>query len=200
MSPLILLNKPYGVISQFSPHETHPTLKNYIDLPGYYPAGRLDTDSEGLLLLTNDGKLQAQISSPKFKLAKTYWAQVEGEITDSALKQLQRGVKLNDFTTAPAKADRLSASPPLWARTPPIRVRQTIPTVWIAITICEGKNRQVRRMCAAVGFPCLRLVRVQMGPLNLLDARLAPGNWQFIAPTKLNLPTRPHQLKREVRG
>ena len=177
MTSLIAFNKPYGVICQFSAHEIHPTLKNYINKPDFYPAGRLDTDSEGLLLLTNDGKLQAQIASPRFKLAKTYWAQVEGLITPEAIKQLQQGVKLKEFTTQAAKAVIIDDVSALWARNPPIRERKNIPTSWVAITICEGKNRQVRRMCAAVGFPCLRLIRVQIGQFNLFTQPLAQGMW-----------------------
>lgn len=182
---LILLNKPYGVISQFSDHEKHTTLKAYVSLPRFYPAGRLDTDSEGLLLLTNDGKLQAKIANPRFNIAKTYWAQVEGEISEDALAQLKKGVRLKEFTTLPAKAEIVLSTHQLWERVPPIRERKSIPTSWVAITITEGKNRQVRRMCAAVGFPCLRLVRVSIGKLNLFDQNLALGEWQFIKPSQL---------------
>lgn len=190
---LIAFNKPYGVISQFSEHEIHPTLKQYIELPKFYPAGRLDTDSEGLLLLTNNGKLQAKIASPKFKLAKTYWAQVEGQLTESAINQLQNGVQLKEFISQPAKAHIIDPPSLLWQRNPPIRERKAIPTSWLSITITEGKNRQVRRMCAAVGFPCLRLVRIQIGEFNLFDHQLALGRWQSVKeqmlyqkPTKLN--------------
>lgn len=183
---LIAFNKPYGVICQFSEHTTHPTLKQYINLPEFYPAGRLDTDSEGLLLLTNNGKLQAKIASPKFKLAKTYWAQVEGELTDDAINQLQRGVQLKEFKTQPAKAKVIAEPTLLWQRNPPIRERKTIPTSWLCITITEGKNRQVRRMCAAVGFPCLRLIRVQIGNINLFDHHLALGQWQALDQKLLN--------------
>lgn len=175
---LIAFNKPYGVISQFSEHDMHPSLKNYILLPRFYPAGRLDTDSEGLLLLTNDGKLQAKIASPKFKLPKTYWAQVEGVVTAEAIEQLHQGIQLKEFMTLPAKAKMIDTPSGLWQRDPPIRERKTIPTTWLSITITEGKNRQVRRMCAAIGFPCLRLIRVQIGRFNLFEQQLEVGEWQ----------------------
>lgn len=180
MSSLIAFNKPFNVTCQFSPHDKYETLKNYIKLPDFYPAGRLDTDSEGLLLLTNDGKLQSKISSPKFKLPKTYWAQVEGLITDEAIVMLQHGVNLKDFITAPSLSTIISEPAHLWQRIPPIRERKTIPTSWVSITITEGKNRQVRRMCASVGFPCLRLIRVQVGAYNLFDHHLLLGQWQKI--------------------
>lgn len=184
-SSLIAFNKPYGVICQFSEHEKHATLKQYIALPQYYPAGRLDTDSEGLLLLTNDGQLQSKIASPKFKLPKTYWVQVEGELTQTAIMQLQKGVVLKEFTTQPAKAHIMPTPTQIWQRDPPIRERKTVPTSWLSITITEGKNRQVRRMCAAVGFPCLRLIRVQIGEFNLFHSQLELGKWQAI--TEQNL-------------
>ncbi|MBB5019318.1 23S rRNA pseudouridine2457 synthase [Chitinivorax tropicus] len=177
MPELILLNKPYGVICQFSAHETHPSLSSLIDLPGVYPAGRLDTDSEGLLLLTADGQLQAQIADPKHKLPKTYWVQVEGEPTDEALMQLRQGVDLGDFTTLPAEVRRM-APPELWPRNPPIRVRKSVPDSWLELVIREGKNRQVRRMTAKVGFPTLRLVRTRIGPYELTG--LAPGEWRRV--------------------
>lgn len=173
---LILLNKPYGVICQFSPDGMHPTLKDYVDVPGVYPAGRLDTDSEGLLLLTDDGQLQNRISDPRFKWKKTYWAQVEGEIGDDALEQLRRGVDLGDFFTRPAEAERMDEPAGLWPRNPPVRFRAHIPTSWLRLTISEGKNRQVRRMTAKVGFPTLRLIRAQVGAYALGD--LAPGQWR----------------------
>jgi len=175
MPELILFNKPYGVITQFSDHALHQTLSDYIAAPGFYPAGRLDTDSEGLLLLTNDGKLQAHIADPRHKLAKTYWVQVEGEPDEAALDQLRRGVQLSDFTTLPAEVERIAA-PDIWPRQPPIRVRKHIPDSWLALTIREGKNRQVRRMTAKVGLPTLRLVRVRIGDWGL-DG-IAPGEWQ----------------------
>lgn len=155
---LIAFNKPYGIICQFSPHEAHQTLKDYINVPKFYPAGRLDTNSEGLLLLTNDGQLQARISSPQFKMVKTYWAQVEGIPSEEALEQLKCGVDLGDFITKKAEASLLEV-PDIWPRNPPIRERKHIPDSWIEIKISEGKNRQVRRMCAKVGLPCLRLIK-----------------------------------------
>ncbi|WP_137935788.1 pseudouridine synthase [Chitinivorax sp. B] len=177
MPELILLNKPYGVICQFSPHETHPSLSSLIDIPDVYPAGRLDTDSEGLLLLTSDGRLQAHIADPKHKLPKTYWVQVEGVPTDEVLDQLRRGVDLGDFVTLPAEVRRLE-TPDLWPRNPPIRVRKSVPDSWIELVIREGKNRQVRRMTAKVGFPTLRLVRVRIGDYFVTD--LAPGEWRRV--------------------
>jgi 23S rRNA pseudouridine2457 synthase len=175
---LILFNKSYGVLSQFTDRGTdgvRATLSDYIDLPGVYPAGRLDRDSEGLLLLTDDGRLQARIADPKHKMAKTYLVQVEGEVTDDALAALCKGVRMKDGLTLPAKAERIDA-PQLWPRDPPIRVRQTVPDSWISLTIREGKNRQVRRMTAAVGFPTLRLVRWSIGEWTL-DG-LEPGEWR----------------------
>lgn len=180
MGSLLAFNKPFNVISQFSAHEKYQTLKDFIALPKFYPAGRLDTDSEGLLLLTNNGKLQAKISSPKFKLPKTYWVQVEGKISKQAIDNLISGIQLKEFYTAPAKVKILDEPYHLWERIPPIRERKTIPTSWISITITEGKNRQVRRMCAAVGFPCLRLIRIQIGKYNLFDHHLLQGEWRTI--------------------
>jgi len=178
MSRIILFNKPYGVISQFSADGKHATLKDYIPMPGVYPAGRLDTDSEGLLILTDDGALQHRISHPRHKLAKTYWTQVEGIPDDSALNQLRKGVDLGDFLTKPAKAHLIEEPPGLWQRDPPIRFRQSIPTAWVELTIWEGKNRQVRRMTAKVGFPTLRLIRASIGDWTL-DG-LATGQWREI--------------------
>ncbi len=175
MSQVFLFNKPYGVICQFSRDGLHPTLADYIHLPGIYPAGRLDTDSEGLLLLTNDGKLQHRITDPKHKLPKTYWVQVEGLPDEAALERLRGGVKLNDFTTQPAVAQLMEEPANLWQRDPPIRYRKNIPTSWLQLTIREGKNRQVRRMTAAVGFPTLRLIRYAIGAWTL-DG-IAPGKW-----------------------
>ncbi len=177
MPELILLNKPYGVICQFSAHEKHSTLASLVDVPNVYPAGRLDTDSEGLLLLTADGQLQTRIADPRHKLPKTYWVQVEGVPTDDALAQLRRGVDLGDFVTRPAETRRIEA-PALWERVPPIRVRQSVPDSWIELTISEGKNRQVRRMTAKVGFPTLRLVRVRIGDWSING--LAPGDWRRV--------------------
>ena len=175
MSNVILFNKPYGVVCQFSRDGMHPTLADYIDLPGYYPAGRLDTDSEGLLLLTDDGKLQHRISDPKHKLPKTYWVQVEGVPDESALRQLRTGVMCGGFTTQPASASQMDEPANLWPRDPPIRYRKNIPASWIQLTIREGKNRQVRRMTAAVGFPTLRLIRYSIGDWTL-DG-IVPGTW-----------------------
>ena len=185
MNDLIVLNKPYGVICQFSTHEKYGCLKDYVSLPDFYPAGRLDPDSEGLLLLTNDGRLQARIADPKFKLVKTYWAQVEGSPDEAKLDMLRRGVDLGDFVTRPAKVRVLEVGEAdvLWPRVPPIRVRKSVPDFWVEIRISEGKNRQVRRMTAKAGFPCLRLVRVAIGRLNVFDLGLGLGQWTF-APYK----------------
>ncbi|MGI4982902.1 MAG: pseudouridine synthase [Janthinobacterium lividum] len=173
--PLIALNKPYGTICQFSPHETRPSLASHITLPGVYAAGRLDVDSEGLLLLTDDGVLQSRITEPRRKLVKRYWAQVDGMPSDAALARLAAGVDLGDFTTAPATVTRLDVPPGLWRRDPPIRYRAAIPAPWVEIAIHEGKNRQVRRMTAAIGHPTLRLVRVGIGALDLFALGLLPG-------------------------
>ncbi len=170
---LLRFNKPYGVLSQFTPEGRWRGLKDFIDLPGIYACGRLDADSEGLLLLTGDGALQARISSPRFKMEKTYLVQVEGTPTDAQLQALRAGVLLNDGITLPAKARQVSEPPALWARTPPVRVRQSIPTAWLELRITEGRNRQVRRMTAAVGLPCLRLIRSAVGPYTLEG--LSPG-------------------------
>lgn len=180
MSRLILFNKPYGVLSQFTDRggeNARATLSDYIDVPGVYPAGRLDRDSEGLLVLTDNGALQARISSPRHKMPKTYLAQVEGEPDDAAIDALRRGVMLNDGPTRPASARRIDP-PPLWDRNPPVRYRKTVPDSWIELTITEGRNRQVRRMTAAVGFPTLRLVRWRVGGWEIGD--LGPGEWQDI--------------------
>jgi 23S rRNA pseudouridine2457 synthase len=167
MSRILLFNKPFGVICQFSRDGLHPTLADYIALSDFYPAGRLDTDSEGLLLLTDDGKLQHRITDPKHKLPKTYWVQVEGVPDEAALQRLRSGVKLNDFITQPAEARLMDEPADLWQRDPPIRFRKDIPTSWLQLTICEGKNRQVRRMTAAVGLPTLRLIRYAIGDWKL---------------------------------
>jgi len=163
MTDLILFNKPFGVLSQFTTNDSSPTLANYIDHPEFYPAGRLDKDSEGLLLLTNDGQLQHKIANPKKKMSKCYWVQVEGEPNEEALQQIREGLLLKDGLTLPAKARLIDPPYLLWERTPPVRVRKSIPDHWIEITIKEGRNRQVRRMTAAVGLPTLRLVRYRVG-------------------------------------
>ncbi|MCW2365300.1 23S rRNA pseudouridine2457 synthase [Sphingobium sp. B7D2B] len=181
MARLLLFNKPYGVLPQFTDARSpspRPTLSAYIDVPGVYPAGRLDRDSEGLLLLTDDGRLQARISDPRYKTPKSYLVQVEGEPDEPALERLRRGVMLNDGMTRPAQADCI-APPDLWERDPPIRVRKSVPDCWLRLTISEGRNRQVRRMTAAVGHPTLRLVRWQVGDWTL-DG-LAPGEWREVA-------------------
>ena len=162
---LIAFNKPFGVLCQFSGEG--PTLADFIDVPGVYPAGRLDKDSEGLLLLTDDGALQARISSPKFKQPKTYWVLVEREPSDESLEQLRRGVELNDGRTRPARVRRMAEPEALWPRDPPVRYRKNVTDVWLELTITEGRNRQVRRMTAAVGHPTLRLIRKQIGNWTL---------------------------------
>ena len=175
---MILFNKPMNVLSQFTDRgspTTRATLPDYIDVPGVYPAGRLDRDSEGLLVLTDDGRLQARIADPKYKLAKNYLVQVEGEPDDAALAALAKGVTLKDGPTLPAEIERIAA-PQIWPRDPPVRFRKTVPDSWLRLTIREGRNRQVRRMTAAVGHPTLRLVRWQIGDWSL-DG-LAPGDWR----------------------
>ncbi|HJR70452.1 MAG TPA: pseudouridine synthase [Gammaproteobacteria bacterium] len=175
---LVALNKPFGVISKFSPEPGKRTLADYVPIRNVYPAGRLDTDSEGLLLLTDDGALQARIANPRHKLTKTYWAQVEGVPTEAALASLRRGVDLGDFVTQPAGACVIAEPVGLWPRDPPIRYRAKIPTAWLELTLREGKNRQVRRMTARVGFPTLRLVRAAIDNITL--AGLAPGEWREV--------------------
>lgn len=175
---IILFNKPYNVVCQFSKHESHPTLKDYIPMAGVYAAGRLDTDSEGLLILTDDGALQHRLSDPRHKQPKTYWVQVEGAPTEDDLEPLRCGVDLGDFFTQPAKVRIIAAPENLWPRNPPIRERLAIPTTWLEIIIAEGKNRQVRRMTAKVGFPTLRLIRWAVGEHTL--SGLAPGAWRQI--------------------
>ncbi|MBQ0799574.1 MAG: pseudouridine synthase [Porticoccaceae bacterium] len=188
---LILFNKPYGVISQFSEHEKHTPLANFISEKNFYPAGRLDHDSEGLLILTDEGHIQHCLSHPKFKQVKTYWAQVDGEISDTALSALEKGVELKDGLTLPSSATRIEA-PEIPPREPPVRYRATIPTSWCELSITEGKNRQVRRMTAAVGFPTLRLLRYSIGDFTLEG--LAPGQWRKI-PTPQSLQRQASALK-----
>ncbi|MCQ9617092.1 pseudouridine synthase [Paenalcaligenes niemegkensis] len=174
-SMLIVLNKPYDVLTQFTDEAGRSTLKDYVDVPGVYPAGRLDRNSEGLLLLTNDGRLQARIAEPRYKMPKTYWVQVEGTVLPEHLHLLESGVRLSDGLTLASKV-RLLDEPKLWPRNPPVRFRAQIPTSWLELVITEGRNRQVRRMTAAVGLPTLRLVRVSIGPWSL-DG-LLPGEWR----------------------
>lgn len=176
MSRIVLLNKPYGYLSQFTPEGRWQGLKALLPVPGVYVAGRLDADSEGLLLLTDDGGLQARIADPKHKLPKTYWVQVEGEPTDESLAQLRSGVRYADFTTLPCEVRRITEPDGLWPRDPPVRFRKAIPTAWLEIVLREGKNRQVRRMTAHVGFPTLRLIRYAVGAATLNG--LAPGEWR----------------------
>ncbi len=178
LSRLLRFNKPYGVLSQFTPEGKWRGLKDFIDFPGVYAAGRLDADSEGLLLLTNDGRQQARIADPSFHMEKTYWAQVEGEPNETALEALRLGVPLKDGLTRPARVKQLTQPSGLWDRDPPIRTRKTIPTTWIELVITEGRHRQVRRMTAAVGFPTLRLIRMAIGPYHL-DG-LTPGMWSVV--------------------
>jgi 23S rRNA pseudouridine2457 synthase len=175
---LLLLNKPFRVLTQFSSVDGKATLKDYVSAPGMYPAGRLDYDSEGLVLLTNSGALQTQLSDPRWKVGKTYFAQVEGEASQSQVAQLRAGVQLNDGMTAPCEAELSDEPTWLWPRDPPIRHRQAIPTSWVQLTLREGRNRQVRRMTAAVGLPTLRLIRWSSDAWTLAD--LAPGQWREV--------------------
>jgi 23S rRNA pseudouridine2457 synthase len=179
MGRLLLLNKPFGVLCQFTGEAGRRTLAQLVSVPGVYPAGRLDADSEGLVVLTDDGSLQAAIADPRHRLAKAYWVQVEGEVAPAVLEALERGVRLRDGPTRPARVREIDAPPGLWPRDPPIRARRHIPTAWIEVELHEGRNRQVRRMTAAVGLPTLRLVRHRIGPWTLEG--LAPGAWREIA-------------------
>lgn len=189
MTRLILLNKPFNVLSQFSGGVPGETLADFVKMPDVYPAGRLDKDSEGLLLLTDDGKLQARIADPKFKLAKTYLVQIEGLPDEGALDRLRQGVVLKDGPTQPARVERIDA-PALWERNPPVRFRKSVPDCWIALTISEGRNRQVRRMTAAIGHPTLRLVRWQIGDWTLEG--LQPGEWREV---RMPVPTGPPKTR-----
>ncbi len=176
-SSVILLNKPYGVLCQFTADASGKrTLAEFVDIPDVYPAGRLDADSEGLVVLTADGSLQARIANPRARLEKVYWAEVEGTPEAAQLEALRTGVALADFVTAPASAHAICAPPGLWSRDPPVRFRRAIPTSWLQLTLTEGKNRQVRRMTAAVGLPTLRLIRYAIGPWTIEG--LAPGRWR----------------------
>lgn len=182
MTRTLLFNKPYGVLSQFTDKGTEgskrPTLSAYIDVPGVYAAGRLDRDSEGLLVLTSDGRLQNRLAEPRYKTPKTYWAQVERVPDNAALEALRQGVELKDGLTAPAEAYLIDAPPGLWDRDPPVRYRKSVPDCWLELTITEGRNRQVRRMTAAVGHPTLRLIRSSVSNWTLAD--LAPGMWREV--------------------
>jgi 23S rRNA pseudouridine2457 synthase len=178
MSKLLLFNKPHGVICQFSANDKHTGLAEFIPVKNVYPAGRLDHDSEGLVLLTDDGRLQHKIAHPKNKMPKTYWVQVDNCISDEALAQLHKGVQLKDGMTKPSQCKRMNEPENLWPRDPPVRFRKNIPTSWIELTLKEGRNRQVRRMTAAVGFPTLRLIRVRVGEWEIEDLR--PGNYRVL--------------------
>ena len=195
MSEILIFNKPFNVLSQFTDEAGRETLSDYINLKGFYPAGRLDRDSEGLLLLTDDGHLQHLISHPRHKMQKTYWVQVEGDISASACDQLLHGVELKDGSARALHAEPMP-EPQVWERDPPVRFRQSIPTSWLKMTINEGRNRQVRRMTAATGFPTLRLIRVSIGPWSL-DS-LQPGQWKKVEPDSqlLELATSPKWNKR----
>ena len=175
---LLLLNKPFRVLTRFTSEDGKATLSNFVSAPGMYPAGRLDYDSEGLVLLTDWGALQTRLADPAWKAPKTYFVQVEGEVNDPALTQLRRGVTLNDGITLPAEAQAIAEPQWSWPRDPPVRFRKLIPTSWLALTIREGRNRQVRRMTAAVGLPTLRLIRWSVGPWSIES--LAPGQWREV--------------------
>lgn len=188
MAILIAFNKPFGVLCQFSPEGGRATLKDYIDVPDVYPAGRLDADSEGLMLLTDHGPWQHRIADPRHKLPKTYWAQVEGVPDEAALAQLRAGVDLGDFVTLPCNARVIDEPDHLWPRDPPIRHRAAIPTAWLELALREGKNRQVRRMTAKVGLPTLRLVRYAIGKVVL--GELKPGEWRQLSESEISAAMR----------
>ncbi|MBD2722509.1 pseudouridine synthase [Hymenobacter armeniacus] len=201
----ILVNKPYEVLTQFTDEHGRATLKDFVPVPDVYPVGRLDFDSEGLLLLTDDKALQHRLSDPKFKVPKTYWAQVEGTVSEEALAKLRRGVQIKEGLTAPAQASIIAEPAELWERSTPIRFRANIPTSWLAITISQGMNRQVRKMCAAVGLPCLRLIRARIDELEL--GELAPGQWRELTPeesrklkAKFSMTKNPANRKVLVKG
>lgn len=209
MSKIILFNKPFNVLCQFTDEGIErETLADYIKIPGVYAAGRLDKDSEGLLLLTDDGSVQARIAHPKFKLPKTYWVQVEGVPDEAALEKLRRGVTLKDGQTKPAEASAIEEPKDLWPRTPPVRFRANIPTSWIELTIREGKNRQVRRMTAAVGYPTLRLIRYAIGPWTLqnlptgdyIETTLRDGQLPAAPPPSRPKQSRPQRNKKHHRN
>ncbi len=195
----ILLNKPYEVLTQFTDEHGRATLKDFVPVPDVYPVGRLDFDSEGLLLLTDDKQLQHRLSDPKFKVPKTYWAQVEGVVSDAALHLLRQGVQIKEGLTAPGEAAALPEPAGLWPRNPPIRYRASIPTSWLEIRISQGMNRQVRKMCAAVGLPCLRLVRAAISGLEI--GPLQPGQWRELTAAEVTgLRALPNDLTRPLRG
>lgn len=195
MSKLVLFNKPFNTLCQFTGETGDSTLADYIDIPDVYPAGRLDKDSEGLLLLTDDGQLQNQIASPKHKMEKTYWVQVEGAPDNDALEPLRRGVTIQNYKTKPAKV-RLMTPPDVWPRHPPIRERKNIPTSWLEVIISEGKNRQVRRMTAAIGFPTLRLIRAQIGPWKLENLTVGQYSIIEVEPSRPSSRTKHQPSKR----
>ena len=198
MALIVLLNKPFDVLCQFTDGQGRQTLADFIQEPRLstvYPAGRLDRDSEGLVVLTNNGQLQHQIANPKLKTSKEYWAQVEGDITEAALQQLATGVELKDGPTLPALASKIS-SPEIWPRSTPIRERQHIPTSWLKLEIHEGRNRQVRRMCAAIGFPCLRLIRMRVGQWSLQGPLLQPGAYQVLDVADPPEPASTHKFRK----
>src|SRR5688572_14786874 len=181
----LILNKPYEVLTQFTDENGRATLKDFVQVPGVYPVGRLDFDSEGMVLLTDDKQLQHRLSDPKFKIEKTYWVQVEGIPVEAALEKLRRGVIIKNIKTAPAKARILEPEPEVWERSKPIRLRANIPTTWLEIKISQGMNRQVRKMTAAVGYPTLRLIRPAIGPLTL--GNLQPGESRFLTPEEIKV-------------